>query len=220
MLKRIICTLIATFTLVLGMNAHAADFSIDALAFKVDFPAGYCSVERAQSKRDVFLSEYLKKALGKSLKIHSLGVPCDELDAYRGNTEHLPAHFITVAQVGVDGSYGRFLLGHSLYTALITSFDTTDLSKFETRTTRKLGDYHDQVSDLKATMLGTYDRSSWFKGTGLIVNTDDLKDYALHVWGGSTLVHKYPLAVFYVTSDDKESDSTGLAIVSQVLKGL
>lgn len=220
MLKRIVRNLIAVLTLMLGMNAHAADFMIDGRGFTATFPEGYCSVERGSYARDAFLYEYLGKALGRSLRIQDVGVPCGELASYRDGVEHLPARFIVVSQVGVDGKFVRFLLGHTMYAALISSFDTSDLTKFESRTTKKLEPYHDKVSALKADMLGSHDGSSWFKGSGLIENSEGLADYAMRVWGGSTLAHKYPLAVFYVSSDPAETDGSALSQVSSVLKGL
>ena len=191
--------------------ATASELSLTggSVPFKAQLPQGYCALS-SQRKADAGFYEYLKRAAGKSIKILGAVAPCVELSSFREGGKKIPKRFAAIAQVGVDGGFGRFLLGRRVFNALITSFTPGDLTRTQDRASRRLSDYGDSVGDLKVKILGIAQKSTWFEGQGVITHNSGSSD-RLRLVGGSTLVSKYPVTAFYVTSG---SDSLEEALKS------
>lgn len=216
---------ILTSVLILGIAlvatspayAQSVGFDTEKVRFKADLPDNFCVLE-GTNERDAFFLSYLQKASGKSLKIHVASIPCDELRQYRKQKSHLPTQFIALSQVGVDGSYVRFLLGKGVYARLIESFDLKKgITKIKKRTADKLRYYGDDLQDIQAKILGTDKRGNiWMQGAlNIKEKSQAVRD--LQLVGGTNLVEKYPLAVFYGSTDSTLDMKSAMSAVSEVI---
>ena len=173
--------------------------SAQTILFKIDIPSGFCKIDRSIEK-DAFFDEYIKKIAGHSLKIHTAALPCDDLGAYRASPLHLPKKFIAWAQVGVDGSFTRFLLGKSMYSAMITTFSPKrSLEKIEKRTSSKISTYGGRVENLQADILGEQNGTVFIGGTAQVLQ--EAGTQVLELSAATTLIEKYPWAVMYGSTD-------------------
>ena len=212
-----VSALIMFLLVMLPVHAQSISFDTEKLAFKADLPEKWCVLEIADA-RDAFFKEYLQKAAGKSLRIHAVAMPCAQLSDYRKQGSHLPKQFLALSQVGVDGSYVRFLLGKGVYARLISSFDPEKgIAKIEKRTADKLKDYGDEVSKMDARILGT-DRGGNIWMHGALKIREQMQDQkSLQIVGATNLVEKYPFAVFYGSSEGESDLKYGMNAVSLVL---
>ncbi len=216
-LPAVASALVAFLLVMLPAHAQRISFDTEKLAFKADFPEKWCVLETANA-RDAFFKGYLQKAAGKSLRIHAVAMPCAQLSDYRKQGSHLPGQFLVLSQVGVDGSYVRFLLGKGVYARLISSFDPEKgIAKIEKRTADKLKDYGDEVSKMDARILGTDKRGNiWMQGAlDIKEQSQDRKN--LQIVGASNLVEKYPFAVFYGNTESESDLKYGMNAVSLVM---
>lgn len=201
----------------LPVHAQSVSFDTEKLGFKADVPEKWCVLE-SENARDAFFKEYLQKAAGKSLRIHAVAMPCAHLSDYRKQGSHLPEQFLALSQVGVDGSYVRFLLGKGVYARLISSFDPEKgIAKIEKRTADKLKDYGDEVSNMDARILGADKRGNiWMQGA-LDIKEQSQDQKNLQIVGASNLVEKYPFAVFYASTESESDLKYGMNAVSLVI---
>ncbi len=207
----------AALALCAGATAQELYMSAGSIPFKAGLPEGWCAF--SDEKADQAFAAYLRKAAGKSIRIIGITAPCVELSSFRSSGRSIPGRFAAIAQVGVDGGFGRFLMGRAIFNALITSFTPSDMTRTEKRASRRLSEYGDSVSGLKVKILGTAQKASWFEGEGVISHQDGGSD-TLRLVGGSTLVSKYPVAAFYVTKGGGSLDEAMRKVAIPLLKGV
>ena len=177
--------------------------------FEIKLPATYCEIDRSV-KKDAFFDEYIRKIAGHSLSIKSLALPCSELQTYRASPLHLPKKFIAWAQVGVDGSFSRFLLGKSVYSAMIMTFSPEkNLKKIEKRTSEKISNYGDRIENLQAGILGEKNGIVFIAGKAKVIQEGGTQ--ALGLSAATTLVEKYPWAVMYGNTDAEKAGESELS---------
>lgn len=198
-------------------------FRTEKIYFQGSFPKGYCALDLSDD-RDAFLAQYLQNLAGKSLRLVAASVPCVELSSYRQGTEHLSAHTLSLFQVGVDGSFTRFLLGKRIFSGLIQSFSfEKSKKKIEKRSARKLQRFGDELSDLNAEKVTESDT-----GISLVRGSADLKEKGKDsvtycVTAAATLIHKYPFAAVKTVrlegeSCDRADDRDPLLLLKAVTK--
>ena len=177
--------------------------------FEIKLPAGYCEIDRSV-KKDAFFDEYIGKIAGHSLSINSLALPCSELQAYRASPLHLPKKFIAWAQVGIDGSFSRFLFGKSVYSAMIMTFSPEkNLKKIEKKTSSKISIYGDRIEKLQASVLGEKNGIVFIGGKAEVIQ--ECGKQALELSAGTMLVEKYPWAVMYGNTDAEKAGESELS---------
>ncbi len=216
-LLAIACALGLSFIYALPAFAQSVSLRTEKIYFKADFPNNWCVLETSND-RDAFFLAYLQKASGRSLKIHFAAMPCEELTAYRTKKSHLPLQFLALSQVGIDGSYVRFLLGKGVYASLISSFDLQKgIAKIEKRTADKLKDYGDEVTNMDAKILGP-DKSAntWMQGS-LDIKEQGEALKTLQLLGSTNLVDKYPFAVFYGSTESTADLKASMSMVNEVI---
>lgn len=210
----------AALALMLAHGAGAVELRMGggSIPFKAQLPEGWCAFDN-EAKADRAFAAYLSKAAGRSIRVLGITAPCRELADFRKNGRRIPERFAAIAQVGVDGGFGRFLMGRAVYNALITSFTPSDMSRTEKRATKRLSEYGDSVSSIRVKILGTAAKASWFEGEGVITHEGGASE-TLRLAGGSTLVSKYPVAAFYVTAGSGSLDEALRSIAMPLLKGV
>jgi hypothetical protein len=209
----------AALLLALCTGASAVQMRMDAgsVPFAAELPDGWCAF--SDDKADQAFAKYLSRAAGRSIRIIGAAAPCRELAVFRKSGKRIPKRFAAVAQVGIDGGFGRFLLGRTIYTKLITSFKPGDMARTEKHATRRLSEYGDSVGGLKVKILGTASKSAWFAGQGAITHKSGGSE-TLRLVGGSTLVSKYPIAAFYVTTGSDSLEAALKAVAAPLLKAV
>lgn len=201
-----------------GVLAGDGIFETEKNAFRVQFPEGMCQASADGPAEKRFL-EYLSAALGKSLRLAAAAIPCDEREDFLKSGRNFPRHFSAAALVGVDGSFGRFLLGKKVYFALTSSFNPKDFSKTERRATRRLGKFGDAVSGIWVKKKGQAGDAIWFDAGGTITHEGGAED-VLRVSAGTTLVSKHPFAAFYVTCGDEDLGKAMYRQAMPILKNI
>ena len=215
---RIACAAALALAICQASDAVEMRMGGGSIPFAARLPEGWCAFDGGE-KADSAFAAYLSKAAGRSIRILGITAPCRELSDFRKGGRRIPARFAAIAQVGVDGGFGRFLMGRAVYNALIASFTPSDMSRTEKRATKRLSEYGDSVSSIRVKILGTAEKASWFEGQGVITHEGGASE-TLRLAGGSTLVSKYPIAAFYVTSGGGSLDEALRSIAVPLLKGV
>lgn len=196
--------------------------SVEVLGESISYtlPEGYCPLEESAERERAFVT-YMDKAVGSSLKILRIAVPCTDLSAFRRDPEAgYFQRYVAVAEVGLDRRMIKFRLGTTLYLKLLSSFKPTKLEKAERRANKRLNDFGDGVRDLKFSYLGDEYGFALYTGSAMLKRHELSDEMMVRATGGTSLSHSVPMAAFVYDSSGELDFKEMSNLIVPVLKSM